>query len=235
MFGMAGGSAGQFLVAPMISAGIVWSTFWVGMGVGGLVIGVLLYLLLPEAPSKPRERDWLKGAGRTLLLVFRNPHSILCGIIAGLIFIPTTIFDMVWGVRYLQDAHGMDYGTAVMRSATVPLGWIIGCPLLGFVSDRLGRRKPVIIAGGVVLFICLAWILYGVPGFVPPYTLGLVAGLASGAAMIPYTVIKEVNPPEASGTATGVVNFINFTFSALLGPVFAGLLLRASGGASACR
>jgi sugar phosphate permease len=50
--------------------------------------------------------------------------------------------------------------------------------------------------------------------------------------MIPYTVIKEVNPPGASGTATGVVNFINFTFSALLGPVFAGLLLRASGGAT---
>jgi MFS family permease len=232
MFGMAGGSAGQFLVGPMISAGIVWSTFWFGMGVAGLVIGVLLYLLLPDAPSKPQSGDWLKSAGRTLLLVFRNPHSILCGIIAGLIFIPTTILDMVWGVRYLQDAHGMDYATAVMRSATVPLGWIIGCPLLGFVSDRLGRRKPVIIAGGAVLFVCLAWILYGIPDIVPPYVTGLVAGLASGAAMIPYTVIKEVNPPEASGTATGVVNFINFTFSALLGPVFAGMLLRVSGGAA---
>jgi len=231
MFGMAGGSAGQFLVGPMISAGIMWSTFWFGMGVIGLAIGVLLFLLLPDAPSRGRDDDWLKSAGRTLLLVFRNPQSILCGIVAGLLFIPTTIFDMVWGVRYLQDAHGMDYATAVMRSATVPLGWIIGCPLLGFVSDRLGRRKPVIVAGGVVLFVCLAWILYGVPGVVPPYVLGLMTGLASGAAMLPYTVIKEVNPPEASGTATGDVNFINFTFSALLGPVFAGLLLRASGGA----
>ena len=231
MFGMAGGSAGQFLVGPMISAGIVWSTFWFGMGVIGLAIGALLFLLLPDAPSRGRDDDWLKSAGRTLLLVFRNPQSILCGIVAGLLFIPTTIFDMVWGVRYLQDAHGMDYATAVMRSATVPLGWIIGCPLLGFVSDRIGRRKPVIVGGGVVLFVCLAWILYGVPGVVPPYVLGLVTGLGSGAAMLPYTVIKEVNPPEASGTATGVVNFINFTFSALLGPVFAGLLLRASGGA----
>jgi MFS family permease len=230
MFGMAGGSAGQFLVGPMIAAGAVWSAFWIGMGITGLVIGVMLLLLLPDAPAKRQDADWLRSAARALGLVFRNPQSILCGIIAGLLFIPTTIFDMVWGVRYLQDAHAVDYASAVMRSATVPLGWIIGCPLLGLMSDRLGRRKPVIIAGGVVLFASLAWILYGVPGVLPPYVLGLVAGIGSGAAMIPYIVIKEVNPPEVSGTATGVVNFINFTFSALLGPVFAGLLMRVSGG-----
>jgi MFS family permease len=117
-----------------------------------------------------------------------------------------------------------------MRSATVPLGWIIGCPLLGLVSDRLGRRKPVIVAGALVLFACLAWILYGPAQVFPPYVVGIVAGVASGAAMLPYTVIKEVNPPSASGTATGVVNFLNFTFSALLGPVFAWWLAAASSG-----
>src|ERR671913_926001 len=120
-----------------------------------------------------------------------------------------------------------------MRSAMVPLGWMVGCPLLGFISDRIGRRKPVIVGGAVVLFACLAWILYGPVDLLPPYVLGLVAGIASGAAMVPYTVIKEANPPGLSGTATGVVNFVNFTFSALLGPVFAGLLLTAGRGASA--
>ncbi|HKG97724.1 MAG TPA: MFS transporter, partial [Pyrinomonadaceae bacterium] len=152
------------------------------------------------------------------------------GLISGLMFIPTTIFDMIWGVRFLQEAHGMDYGSAVMRSATVPFGWIIGCPLLGLLSDRLGRRKPVIAGAGMVLCGCLAWILYGPPGVLPPYVLGLVTGIVSGAAMLPYTVIKEANPPQFVGTATGVVNFINFTFSALLGPVFGRILQSVSGG-----
>jgi MFS family permease len=147
-------------------------------------------------------------------------------------FIPTTIFDMIWGVRYLQEAHGFDYGSAVMRSAAVPFGWIIGCPLLGFISDRIGRRKPVIIGSAIVLLACMAWILYGNVGVFPPYVIGLVAGVASGAAMLTYTVIKEANPPQFAGTATGVVNFLNFTFSALLGPVFGGILLRVSGGAA---
>jgi MFS family permease len=232
MFGMAGGSVGQFAVGPLIASGVSWRVFWAGMGILGLAISALLFVLLPESPRTERRDDWLRGAAGALGQVFRNPQSILCGAIAGLLFIPTTIFDMIWGVRYLQDARGVDYASAVMRSATVPLGWIIGCPLLGWASDRIGRRKPVILAGAVVLLACFALILYAPTGSLPPYLPGLVAGVASGAAMLPYTVIKEANTPEVSGTATGVVNFLNFTFSALLGPVFGWILAAVGGGAA---
>jgi MFS family permease len=231
MFGMAGGSAGQFVVGPMIGSGVAWSTFWIGMGIAGIAISGVLFFLLPDSKPSNQRDDWLTSAGRAMVLVFRNPQSILCGMIAGLLFIPTTIFDMVWGVRYLQDARGLEYAEAVIRSSTVPLGWIIGCPVLGFLSDRIGRRKPVIAVSAVVLLASLAWILYGPTDVFPPYVLGIVAGFVSGAAMLPYTVIKEANPPQFSGTATGVVNFLNFTFSALLGPVFSASLTRASGGA----
>lgn len=229
MFGMAGGSAGQFAVGPLIGNGLGWNVFWTAMGIGGLFIAAVLFVLLPKDKPTELSDNWLKSATSAFKTVFQNPQSILCGLIAGLLFIPTTIFDMIWGVRFLQEAYGFDYGSAVMRSATVPLGWIIGCPLLGFVSDRIGRRKPVIVGGGLVLFACLAWILYGKSGVFPPYVLGLVAGIASGAAMLPYTVIKEANPPQFGGTAAGVVNFLNFTFSALLGPVFGWILQNVSG------
>ena len=230
MFGMAGGSAGQFAVGPAIAGGLAWHQFWVLMGAAGIGLGVLLFVMLPKDKPRAAAVGGMHAVLHAFGVVFRNPNSILCGLISGLLFIPTTIFDMVWGVRFLQDAFSVDYGTAVMRSATVPFGWIIGCPLLGFVSDRLGRRRPVIIGGAVALLACLAWILYGPPGVFPPYLLGLVAGVASGAAMLPYTVIKEANPPQFGGTATGVVNFINFTFSALLSPVFATRLQTAGGG-----
>ena len=48
MFGMAGGSAGQFLVGPMIGRGLAWNMFWTGMGVGGFLIAAVLFLLLPK-------------------------------------------------------------------------------------------------------------------------------------------------------------------------------------------
>jgi MFS family permease len=202
------------------------------MGVAGLAVAGLLFFALPgrDKPAKAASSGWAKSAATSMKVVFSNPQSILCGFIAGLMFVPTTIFDMVWGVRFLQESHAMPYAEAVMRSASVPFGWIIGCPLLGALSDRIGRRKPVILGGAAVLLGCLLLILYGTPDLFPAYSLGLVAGIASGAAMLPYTVIKEANRPEHSGTATGVINFINFSFSALLGPVFGHLLLHVSGG-----
>src|SRR3954463_125405 len=136
MFGMAGGSAGQFVVGPIIGSGVAWSTVWAGVGIAGLLISVMLFVLLPSAKEIERRDDWLKPALAALGTVFRNPQSILCGMIAGLLFIPTTIFDMTWGVRYLQDAHGVDYASAVLRSSMVPIGWMVGCPLLGLGSDR---------------------------------------------------------------------------------------------------
>jgi MFS family permease len=231
MFGMAGGSAGQFVVGPMIANGLIWNKFWIGMGVAGLILGGLLYTFLPRPPANNHKEEGIALAAAAMAAVFKNPQSILCGLISGLLFIPTTIFDMIWGVKYLQEARGLEYGAAVIHSSTIPLGWIIGCPLLGFISDRLGRRKPVIVGGAMVLLACLAWILYGPAEVLPPYTLGVMAGIASGAAMIPYTVIKEANPPEHSGTATGVINFLNFTSSALLGPVF-GWIYQAAGGST---
>ncbi len=232
MFGMAGGSAGQFVAGPLIAGGLHWHKFWIVMGLLGFLGALLLLLFIPSrAPEKTAvSSDWARNAISAIKTVFSNPQSLLCGLIAAFMFFPTTIFDMVWGVRFLQESHDIPYAEAVMRSASVPLGWIIGCPLLGALSDRIGRRKPVIIGGAVVLLGCLMLILFGTPDTFPAYSVGLIAGIASGAAMLPYTVIKEANRPEHSGTSTGVINFIIFSLTALFGPIFAGLLASASSG-----
>jgi len=67
----------------------------------------------------------------------------------------------------------------------------------------------------------------------PPYLLGLIAGLASGSAMLLYTVIKEANPPEYSGTATGAINLLNFTITAIMGEIFVAIMQAASQGETA--
>jgi hypothetical protein len=48
--------------------------------------------------------------------------------------------------------------------------------------------------------------------------------------MLLYTVIKEANPPEYSGTATGAINLLNFTLTAIMGQVFVAIMQAASQG-----
>jgi MFS family permease len=61
MFGMAGGSAGQFLVGPLIGGGVKWNVFWAAMGIGGLLIGVMLFALLRK--TSPPRRPKAGGCG----------------------------------------------------------------------------------------------------------------------------------------------------------------------------
>jgi MFS family permease len=67
MFGMAGGSAGQFVVGPLIGNGLAWNVFWIGMGVGGLLIGVILFVILP----KDEKTDHPGSAWRSTAVAFK--------------------------------------------------------------------------------------------------------------------------------------------------------------------
>jgi len=231
-FGMLGGSAGQLLVAPLIHGGISWQQFWFYSGLAGLVVAVLMLLMTPGAHADRNQQQssfWSMFAPYKTVL--SNPQSYLCGFAAGLLFLPTTIGDMIWGVAFLRDGWHIGYAEAVIRTSMVPLGWVIGCPILGYLADRIGRRKPVLIAGAIVMLVSTVAILYLPPNTLPPYLAGLVLGLGSGAAMIPYTMIKELNPDRVKGSATGAINFLVFTLSALMAPLYGWLLSSLSHGA----
>jgi MFS family permease len=229
-FGMLGGSAGQFAVGPMIHGLISWQEFWIFAGIALLVVAVVVLFATPSGhDARPAGRGSLLSMFKPYKTVLTNPQSYLCGFSAGLLFLPTTIGDMIWGVPFLRDTLGIGYTEAVNRATMVPLGWVIGCPLLGYLADRIGRRKPVLIGGALLMLAASATVVY-LPGTLPPYVLGLLLGIGSGAAMIPYTIIKEVNPDEVKGSATGAINFLVFTLSALLAPAYGWLLTYLSGG-----
>ena len=223
-FGMLGGSAGQFAVGPLVHSVLPWQHFWFMSAVVLLFLAVGMLLVTPArsvyepASSAPRAPIYTMLA--PFKTVLTNPQSWLCGLIGGLLFLPTTIFDMIWGVPFLHEGLQVETQQAIVRASMVPLGWVVGCPLLGYIADRIGRRKPVIIGGSLLLGLAFAALLFLPAGTFPPYVLGLAMGIGSGAAMIPYSVIKEVNPDEIKGSATGAMNCLVFSMTAFLNPVF---------------
>jgi MFS family permease len=227
--GMLGGAAGQNVVGPMIERGLGVHVFWVGMGILILANAVLLYIATPKEQLGTHLQEG--GFGSLLKpyeVVFSNPQSYLCGIVAGLLFAPTTIGDMIWGVAAFQKDLQFSYHNAVVIASMVPLGWVFGCPLLGWLSDRIGRRKPVIVGSAAVMMLAGAQIAFK-PLPISAKVGMFIFGVASGAAMIPYSIIKEVNPDNVKGSATGGINFLVFAITALMGPVYAHRIGRGTG------
>ena len=224
--GMLGGFAGQAAVGPLVHGIIGWQSFWIDSGVLCAVLAVLVLFVTPSSHAPSSGSVWSMFAPYKVVL--KNPQSYLNGFVGGLLFMPTTVGAMIWGVPFLLDL-GATPGEAAQRASTVAFGWVIGAPLLGFIADRIGRRKPVLYVGMVLMVLALIGVVY-MPGILPHYLGGLVFGIGSGAAMIPYTMIKEVNPDNVKGCATGAMNFLVFSLSAFLAPAFGFALFDLSGG-----
>jgi MFS family permease len=228
--GMLGGSAGQFAVGPLVHGMITWQQFWLYASVVTLAIAIALVMVTPR-----REEPAEQGAVWTMFAPYKtvltNPQSYLCGVCAGLLFLPTTVGGMIWGVSFLREGWHVGYAEAVGRASMVPLGWVVGSPILGYLADHFGRRKPVLFGGIAAMLASALAILYLPPNTAPPYLLGFLLGFGSGAAMIPYSIIKEVNPDKVKGSATGAINFLVFVMSAFAAPFYGWLLQKLSGGA----
>jgi MFS family permease len=221
--GMLGGSAGQFVVGPLLEQGVAWQTVWHWLGTASIAVGVLLFAITPSETRLPNASSGWASVLGPYSIVFRNPQTYLCGAVAGLLFVPTTVGAMTWGVAFFQHDRLFSYHDAVVTGSLVPLGWVFGCPLIGWLADRLGRRKPVLIGGAVAMLLMAVAITF-TSSHAAAAAGCFVFGIASGAAMIPYTIVKEVNPDEVKGSATGAINFLTFGVTALIGPVFADLL-----------
>jgi MFS family permease len=64
------------------------------------------------------------------------------------------------------------------------------------------------------------------PDLLPAAATLFIFGVASGVAMIPYSIIKEANPDNVKGSATGAINFIVFGVTSAVGPIFASLFAK---------
>lgn len=222
--GMLGGASGQFLVGPWVDSGMDINTFWLWSGIFTVITAFALYFITPKENSEKGTDENSKKVGyfETYKVVFKNPQSWLCGLISGLLFAPTTIFAMTWAVAFFEKDKQFAFHDAAVTSGMVAFGWVFGCPLLGFITDKLERRKPVLIGGAVLMILSLLQLIF-LPELFPAKISMFILGVGSGAAMIPYSVIKETNPDYVKGSSTGAINFITFGVTTLVSPIFSNI------------
>ncbi|MGV0752991.1 MFS transporter [Empedobacter brevis] len=218
--GMLGGAAGQFVVEPLLEDGLSFKVFWIIAGILCIIPAIAMLIITPKASEQEIEKSKTTSFIEPFKIIFSNRESWLTGIISGLLFIPTTIFAMTWAVVFFKLDLGFDTQKAALTAAMASLGWVVGCPLMGILTDKIGLRKPVILIGCMGMILMLVLFIY-LPNFMNPKITLFIFGIFSGVAMIPYSVIKEANPDHVKGSATGVQNFLTFGVTSLVSPLFA--------------
>jgi MFS family permease len=231
MMGMAGAAFGskpvQMAIDPSGSFHVAWQYVWLAFAAAGFALAAAIWFIMPsEGGDSASHHGPLSTT--TLLdpfkIIFSNVQSWLAGVVGGLLFLPTTIGALVWATSFLHSGEHMTMAAAASDASMVPIGWVIGCPLLGYISDKIGRRKPVLIGGALLMLAAGLAAIYVPVGTLPPYSVALVLGIASGAAMIPFSMMKEVNPAQVKGTAAGVMNFLVFATTGLMSPFISRLM-----------
>lgn len=230
------GNLGSVLAAAPLAAVLTlysWRSVFVVMGLISIALAVLSAVVVrnrPEdagfpslremegRPSHPeRERHWVADLKAVLGTRAVWPGFFINFGMAGSLF----AFAGLWGVPLMRDVYGLERGEAAGYTTLTLIGLSLGTLSFGWASDRLGYRKPVLIAGSLLYIATLLTMLllpWG-PGAVG-YTLYAVLGFTGAGFLITYACAKEVCPPNVSGMAIAVVNTGLFLGAAIMQPAF---------------
>ena len=158
-------------------------------------------------------------------IILREKQIWLNGMYGCLVYLPTTVFAELWGIPYLRNGHGLTQPDAGFANSLLFFGFMIGAPLMGYISDKIKRRKLPMLVGAMGAAIVMSLILY-VPGLDKPtlYPLIFLLGLLYSAQAIVFAVGRELSPNEAAGTAIATTNMIVMIGAMFLQPLVGRLL-----------
>lgn len=138
---------------------------------------------------------------------------------------PMIAFTGLWAVPFLTVRFGLKPTTAAAVSSVMIICWAVASPICGDLSDRIGRRKPIYLAGGLISTV--GWIVMFFATGLPLAAFIVIAAITSfscGAVILGFAYCRESVPPQYSGASNATVNIGNMGGAALLQPAI-GLVL----------
>jgi predicted MFS family arabinose efflux permease len=222
------GNLGSVLAgAPLswLAQVVSWRHIFLALAAVSLLLGVACWVLLREqsvgaGPSKPKPTIDRSLVLSGLLSVLKNrdnwPTVCVNFGICGSFF----AFAGLWATPFLTQAHGLSRAAAANHVSLYFVGFALGCMFMGALSDRLGKRKPVLIATShlyLLIWLVLLWDL-ALP-LLASYALFTLMGLVTAGFTLTWSCAKEVNAPQLSGISTSVTNMAGFLAGAILQPL----------------
>ncbi|HHP1219551.1 TPA: MFS transporter [Legionella pneumophila] len=230
--GMLGAAAGEAPVSFLVS-NVGWRHSMLIIAFLFIALSGLLYQFVQDKPGE--HRNEIRSVNRisildSLKIILSNKQTWLNAMYAGFLFGPTAVIGEAIGPAYLQFGRGLGAHAAAFATGLIFIGWGISGPLSGWISDKMGRRKPLMIISAVC-----GVILSSLFVFIPEmsqttaYILFFVFGLTNTGVAISYAVSTEIHDRSVVGTSIAFTNMTSIFVGALFQPLVGRIIDMVSG------
>ena len=197
----------------------------------GIIFFIIMMIFVKDFPKGTTSEMTKEQATSVKFLIYSlkkalsNPQNWIFGSYTCLVNLAVFIYGAVFGISFLTQIHGLSITEASFVLLSMFLGAMIGSPVLGWVSDKLQRRKlPMLVCGFISFFLLL------LPMYITPmnkylaYFIFLNIGFFISAQVITYPVIAETNSPENIGAGLSLGSILIMGGGAVFLPIFGYLL-----------
>lgn len=196
----------------------------------GVFLAVLVWLLVRDRPAgQVEEVDSThidgKGELKRLKRVCSKSQTWWIALYGFTSWAPITAFAALWGVPFLVAMYGVSTTVASMACSMIWVGIGVGSPLIGWWSDKLGRRCLPLTIASIIGVIALTGAIYlpSIPlSFM--YVLLFFFGMAASGQSLSFGLVKDQSHASVMGTAMGFNNMAVVAGGALFQPLV-GILL----------
>lgn len=231
MFGMFGAGVGEPALSYLVAGSFGWKGTVAVCSIFGVGLAVLVFLLVHDKPKYVGNiQQFEKTTQERFSLVFKkiifSQETWILGIYSGLMFTIVATFASLWAVPFLRELYQSDLTTAAALTSMIFIGAGIGAPLIGWFSDYIKRRKPLMVMGSILTMALMFIVLYveQIP-MVLMFILLFLSGFVSSVYMIPFAVMSDITPNSRHAAAMGFTNMMCIIIGApLLQPIIGAVL-----------
>ncbi len=220
--GMLGAIGGEGPLAFLVDS-YGWRESMIILGVAGLIIAILLFLIAKDTPDTQTNRythNQEESLWVSLMTLIKNHRLWLVAAYGGLIYLATPVFCGLWGVSFLMEKMHLSKTMAANLNALVFVGWAISSPLWGIYSNRIGLRKPPMLIGCIgALIVSLLFIYAPIRSLFLMQLLLLSFGIFSAGFLPAFTLAKELCSRRYVATGLSFMNMMNMLGVALAQPL----------------
>ena len=225
--GMLGAMIGNVELSSLTTQ-VGWrNTLWIVTIVGFILVPTMFIFMSNKSKVNVVDEGVLTFVDlfRSLKQLIVNLDMWLIGIASCCLFVSLSVFAEMWSNQFIQVVYHFSIKQSVYLTGLVYLGWLIGAPFIGAISDYFNLRTLPIILGSIVAVVCSSLLLLVTDlSIIEVAVLLFLMGVGCSSQIICFVIAKEYHNITIMGTVLAFINLLTMMGGVILQPLAARLL-----------